>query len=191
MTSKKQSKKKSKVKKKDPNKLNAQQTRFKNEYLKDFNGTQAAIRAGYAPLNARITASKLLTKSNIQHAIQKRKEKLSLKAEIDQEWLLKRYKMLSDYCMDDFVNNDGTMKSLKNIPKDKLYAIEGFKQSKKIILQNDDELITERIKEFKLPNKRPVLDSIAKYIGGMFEKDTTQQGQLAIENLNVQINLND
>ena len=37
--------------------LSLKQRRFIAEYLKDGNGTQAAIRAGYAPKNARITAS--------------------------------------------------------------------------------------------------------------------------------------
>ena len=39
------------------------------EYLVDLNGQQAATRAGYAPRNARVTASKLLTKPNIQARI--------------------------------------------------------------------------------------------------------------------------
>ena len=39
------------------------------EYLKDRNGTQAAIRAGYAPKSAHVTASRLLRDAKVQHAI--------------------------------------------------------------------------------------------------------------------------
>ena len=43
---------------------------FVEEYLKDFNGTQAAIRAGYSKNSARSTASRLLTIDNISDAIE-------------------------------------------------------------------------------------------------------------------------
>lgn len=51
-------------------KLTPKQARFIEEYLVDLNATQAAIRAGYAERSATVTASKLLTKANIQAAIQ-------------------------------------------------------------------------------------------------------------------------
>jgi len=41
-------------------------TRFVLEYLKDFNGKQAAIRCGYSERSAAQYASRLLTKDNIQ-----------------------------------------------------------------------------------------------------------------------------
>ena len=40
--------------------------RFCDEYLIDLNGKQAAIRAGYAPNNAEVTASKLLTNVKVR-----------------------------------------------------------------------------------------------------------------------------
>jgi phage terminase small subunit len=62
--------------------LNDKQRAFCEEYIIDFNGAQAAIRAGYAEKTARITAAKLLTKSNIQtylsELIQDRKERVKV-----------------------------------------------------------------------------------------------------------------
>lgn len=46
--------------------LTLKQAAFVREYLKDFNGTQAAIRAGYSPNGARQQASQLLTNPAIQ-----------------------------------------------------------------------------------------------------------------------------
>lgn len=43
-----------------------QQAQFALEYLKDFNGKQAAIRAGYTAHSAAQTASRLLTLDNVQ-----------------------------------------------------------------------------------------------------------------------------
>lgn len=45
------------------------QAAFVREYVKDFNATQAAIRAGYAPDSARQQASENLSKHDIQEAI--------------------------------------------------------------------------------------------------------------------------
>jgi phage terminase small subunit len=49
--------------------------RFVAEYLKDFNGTRAAIRAGYSPRSARVTASKMLANVSIAGAVQRRLRK--------------------------------------------------------------------------------------------------------------------
>ena len=49
--------------------LNPKQTAFVAEYLKDRNGTQAAIRAGYARKNADVRAAQLLGILRIKEAI--------------------------------------------------------------------------------------------------------------------------
>lgn len=55
------------------NKLNTRQKLFVEHYVANgFNGTQAAISAGYAPKNADITASKLLTMPKVQTYLSKR-----------------------------------------------------------------------------------------------------------------------
>lgn len=56
-----------------PQTLSAKQTRFVAEYLQDSNGAAAAVRAGYAPGSAKVTASRMLTKDNpVRRAIQAR-----------------------------------------------------------------------------------------------------------------------
>ena len=49
--------------------LKARQRTFVLEYLSTGNGTQSAIKAGYSKPSANITASKLLTNSNIKSAL--------------------------------------------------------------------------------------------------------------------------
>lgn len=57
--------------------LTPKQERFVEEYLVDLNGTQAAIRAGYSPKTANEQASVMLTKPNIQEAVQAQRAKVS------------------------------------------------------------------------------------------------------------------
>jgi len=79
--------------------LSDKQRKFCEEYLIDLNGTQAAIRAGYSEKTARSIGSELLTKPDIQDYIKSRQESLQQKTGITQEWVLNRFKEISDRCM--------------------------------------------------------------------------------------------
>lgn len=61
--------------------MTTNQQRFIEEYCKDFNATQAAIRAGYSQKTARAIGQENLTKPYIAEAIKERLDKLSLTAE--------------------------------------------------------------------------------------------------------------
>ena len=71
-------------------KLTAKQQRFVDEYLIDLNASQAAVRAGYSEHSARITASKLLTKTNIQQAVNEGQAQRAQKTKIDAAWVLEQ-----------------------------------------------------------------------------------------------------
>ncbi|MGJ1431605.1 terminase small subunit [Sphingobacterium spiritivorum] len=64
-----------------PTKLTTNQRRFVEEYCKDFNATQAAIRAGYSEKTAAVVGHENLRKPNISQAINARLDELSLSAE--------------------------------------------------------------------------------------------------------------
>ncbi|OAJ35323.1 terminase small subunit [Piscirickettsia salmonis] len=66
-------------------KLSPKKEKFVNEYLKDFNATQAAIRAGYSEKGARQQAHKLLTNADIKKAIAIRNKKVNEKYSIDHD----------------------------------------------------------------------------------------------------------
>jgi hypothetical protein len=59
--------------------------RFVQEYAKDFNATQAAIRAGYAKKGAHVTASRLLAKSEVATLVRAMHAKTAAKSEITVE----------------------------------------------------------------------------------------------------------
>lgn len=64
------------------------QSAFCREYLRDFNATQAAIRAGYKENAARQTASDLLSKPDIQHYIQSLSNKMNERTDNDIERII-------------------------------------------------------------------------------------------------------
>ena len=53
--------------------ITPKQQRFVDEYLIDLNATQAAIRAGYSPKTANRKGNRLLSKVDIQQAIEQAK----------------------------------------------------------------------------------------------------------------------
>jgi phage terminase small subunit len=75
--------------------LTAKQQRFVDEYLKDLNATQAAIRAGYSAKTAGVIAAQNLVKLNIQSVIAERMSARGQKAAITQEMVLERLWMIA------------------------------------------------------------------------------------------------
>lgn len=68
--------------------LNPKKRRFVAEYLKDLNGTQAAIRSGYAEATAKEQACRLLKEPQIQALVKKGMDKRSERTEITQDKVL-------------------------------------------------------------------------------------------------------
>ena len=66
-------------------KLTDKQESFCREYMVDFNGTQAAIRAGYAKSGARTEGARLLANANIQKYLKLLKDKQAEKTGITAE----------------------------------------------------------------------------------------------------------
>lgn len=83
----------------DKKKLTDKQRRFCEEYIIDFNATQAAIRAGYSKKTAQEIGSENLSKPIIQHCIQYSMDKMTEKAEIETKWILDNLKDIVNRAM--------------------------------------------------------------------------------------------
>jgi phage terminase small subunit len=68
--------------------LTPKQQVFVDEYLKDLNATQAAVRAGYSEKTAKVIGSENLTKPDIAGAIQKAMDERSERTAITQDYVL-------------------------------------------------------------------------------------------------------
>lgn len=62
--------------------MTPKQKAFVAAYLRDQNGTQAAIEAGYSPTSAHVTASRMLKDAKVADAIGKAQERVAKKAEL-------------------------------------------------------------------------------------------------------------
>ncbi len=75
--------------------LNEREKIFCREYVKQGNGQQSAIKAGYAPKNAKVTASKLLTRNNVKQEIARLSEKREKKAIMDANEVMELYSAIA------------------------------------------------------------------------------------------------
>lgn len=76
-------------------KLSEKQKAFCLEYLKDFNGRQAAIRSGYSAKTADVQASRMLRKVNISSYIKETCEKLKKDSIMDIQEIQERLTKLA------------------------------------------------------------------------------------------------
>ena len=79
-------------------KLTSKQDKFCLELLKDFNASQAALRAGYSKINYGHIGWELLQKTTIQEKLQELTAKQAEKAEITVEWVIQELKQLYTRC---------------------------------------------------------------------------------------------
>lgn len=155
--------------------LTLKQIRFCEEYLIDFNGTQAAIRAGYSKKTAQEIASENLSKPIISEFIKKRQAELSKNASVSAQDVLNELKKIGFSNVQDFIKEGFTIEEIQSLKKEHAAAI----QSISIETTEFKGSTTTNVK-FKLYDKISALEKIAKHIG-FFEKDNTQQTKIIIE----------
>ena len=154
-------------------KLTAKQIRFVDEYLVDFNATQAAIRAGYKAKTAHVIGAENLRKPKIAEEIARRQKDLQRRTEISQDCVVKELARIAFADATDYVQvetrtvekNDGTELSYQTVTltetaelsADQRAAIAGIKQGTNGV-------------EVKLHDKIKALELLGRHIGMFNDK---------------------
>jgi len=119
-------------------KLSPKQIAFCDAYLANgFNGTQAAITAGYSPKTANEQASRLLANVNIQKYIKSKQEPLAEKFKVTREYLVEK---LNNVILDD-VKDSVYIKAIEVLAK-----MTGLNEPEKIELKTTMSPIKFNIK---------------------------------------------
>lgn len=84
--------------------LNPRQAAFVQEYLKDLNASQACVRAGYSAKGANVTGSQLLANPSIAAAVQKGMALRAERAQVTQDWVIKRLQQIAGTDMTDLAS---------------------------------------------------------------------------------------
>ena len=149
---------------------NAKHEMFCQEYMIDLNGAKAYRRTYGEVKAARVMASKLLSKANIQARIAELKEIRSERTVITQDMVLKELKILAqsdfrDYgeIVKDFAHPDGRLK-LKAFKEMKGDATRAIKSISEHITKDGIQI------KFKLHGKEKPLELLGKHLDMFTEK---------------------
>ena len=163
--------------------LKGKQVAFVEEYLKDLNATQAAIRAGYSAKTAGQIGDENLKKPQIAAAIEKAKAERSERTQIDADWLLKRLAAEAEADLADIYHpTTGQLKPIHEWPKIWRQGLVGGVKTRQERI-GDDEALAE-IVEVKLSDRSNRLKMIGDHIGVQaFKQQIEHSGSVSVESL--------
>lgn len=143
--------------------LSPKHARFVAEYLKDLNGTQAAIRAGYSAKSARVQGTRLLADAAIAAAVAKKTAKRLAKADLTAERVLEEYRRLAFIDVRSYFDEQGNVKPMSQLTADQGAAL----ASLEVVLKNAEagDGHTDRVHKFKVWDKTRALEALAKHFG--------------------------
>ena len=154
-------------------KLTPKQIRFVDEYMVDFNATQAAIRAGYKAKTAHVIGAENLRKPKIAEEIARRQKDLQRRTEVTQDRVVKELARVafadaSDYvCVETltYENEDGTVSPIQVVsPKDTDTLSDDQRAAIASIKQGANGV------EVKLCDKLKALELLGRHIGMFNDK---------------------
>lgn len=148
--------------------LNDRQTRFVAEYLIDLNASQAAIRAGYSPINANVTGPRLLSDVRIAAAVAAGKTRQLQTADISAVRVLEELRRLATVDLRSFFDEDGNFKRIQDLTPEQGAALAGFEVVKKNAEAGDGKV--DVIHKFKVWDKPRSLEMLAKHFGLLVER---------------------
>jgi len=137
--------------------------RFVLEYLKDFNATQAAIRAGYSAKTAASQGQRLLKSAVVGEAIRKSHIKLFKKTEASTERLLKELAAIAFLDPGQFFDAHGNLLRIDAMPEEATRALRYLKV-KELFDPVTGEPIGRRC-NLVFHSKIAALKTLARYLG--------------------------
>lgn len=140
------------------------QEAYAHEYTKcPENQTQAAINAGFSPNTAAVKASVMMRDERIQKRIAELMEERNKRLRVSADYVLLRLVEIDQMDVIDILNDDGTLKPIRQWPKIWRTTLSGFDLSS-TIMNMDETSIETILKKIKWPDKVKNLELIGKHV---------------------------
>ncbi|EFB9895146.1 terminase small subunit [Escherichia coli] len=150
-------------------KLTDKQELFAREYLKDLNGTQAAIRAGYSEKTANEQASRLLANVNVQKFVAELKSARVEQTGIDAAYVLRRLVEIDQMDVLDILLQNGELKPIKDWPKVWRTTLSGMDVVEMVSADS-----AALLKKIKWPDKVKNLELLGRHVSVQAFKDNVK-----------------
>lgn len=158
------------------------QDTFCREYLKDLNGTAAAIRAGYTETSAKSQASRLLADDRIQERIAQLNAERMARVQVDADTVLRELLRIATSDIGEAFKDDGGLKPLKEIPTDIRRAIQSIEIDELFDGFGQDRHQIGHTKKLKFWDKTKALEMLGKHLK-LFTEKIEVSGSLTLEAL--------
>lgn len=129
-------------------------------------------------------AQKVKVRPNIAARVAKLREERANRTQINADYVLKRLGEMDAMDVIDILNDDGSMKSVREWPKVWRISISGIDISELLAAGGDEKKTIAVIKKIKWPDKVKNLELIGKHIDVQaFKEKIDHSGEIAIHNL--------
>ncbi len=144
--------------------LTAKVEAYCQEYIKcPENQTQAAINAGYSHKTAAKFASQNMRDERVKKRIAELMEERNKRNRVSADYVLMRLVEIDQMDVLDILNDDGSLKPIREWPKIWRTTLSGFDLSSTIMNMNEDSIETI-LKKIKWPDKVKNLELIGKHV---------------------------
>ncbi len=144
-------------------KLDARQQRFIDEYMVDFNNTNAAIRAGYSPRSANETGARLIASDSIRAHVDRRLAEASKRTGVNELRIVRELARISFAIPSNALDGDNNI--LDSASEDDKAAIQSIKVKKTV---GKNGTTTER--EVRFYDKNKSLELLMRHAGMLIER---------------------
>ena len=145
--------------------LNTRQQLFALEYLKDFNATQAAIRAGYSAKTAASQGERLLRHVEIAARVREAKAERVDRVKVEADDVLRELLLILGSSVDDYAVKDGRIATRDGIDAKQLRAVSSVKHKVRKATDRDGNPEETVETEYRLWDKPRIIELAGKHLG--------------------------
>lgn len=160
------------------NELNDKRKKFCHEYILDFNGTQAAIRAGYSAKTAKEQSSQLLTKLNIQNYLAELKQNVAEESGITKKQLIDELAKIAFFDIRKIYDEENSLLNIHDFDDDSAASIAGIEVDEILEFNSTkgQKELTGYTRKVKLHNKIAAIERVSKMLG--YDAPAKNEGRL-------------
>jgi phage terminase small subunit len=162
--------------------MTPRQALFYGEYIKDGNGTRAAIAAGFPESSAHVAANRLLKNAKIAAAVDAWRERQKVKLEISAERVIQELVKLATYDPGNLYDAEGNripVHKLDDVTRAAVAVVED--ETSETTAQAGEKTVT-RSQKIKMAEKGQNLERLGRYFK-LFTDRVEHDGRITLEDL--------
>lgn len=147
-------------------KLTPKQAAFVQEYLKDLNATQAAIRAGFSAKTAEWIGPQVLGKSHVSDAIAEAIKAREARTQITQDRVLREFARIAFLDPRALFDDKGAPRRIVDLDDDTAAAVAGLD----VATVGNTEIGIGEVQKIKIADKIAALTQLGRHLGMFNDK---------------------